>query len=114
MLDRVIRSSIFHFLFVRGGRLLKDEFPAYLPSHTYDLTMIKIRDCEICFPSQCPEGTYAGTVIVWEASNPVLTFLYSESGQKFTNSREFYQSLWDRGFRYFKYAYHGQMKELYV
>lgn len=75
--------------------------------------MIKIRDSEISTASQCPAGTYAGVVVVWDAAKPVVTFLYSEAGKKFSDSQEFYQSLWDRGYRFFKYAHHGQMKELY-
>ena len=60
--------------------------------------------------SDCPPGTFAGTVMTW--SNPSKIFLYSERGNKFESSQAFYKSLWDRGFRYFKYAYRGKMFKL--
>lgn len=64
-------------------------------------------------PSECPVGTFAGTVMVWDAVTPTVRFLYSERGLKFTSSQDFYRSLWERGFRYYKYAYKGQMMEIH-
>lgn len=75
--------------------------------------MIKVQENHEFFaPSNVPVGTFAGTVMHWDAAKPPQLFLYSERGNKFTSSQAFYQSLWDRGFRYFKYAYRGQMFEI--
>lgn len=67
---------------------------------------------EYTAPSQCPAGQFAGTVMVWDSESPKLIFLYSRRGEKFKNHQEFYKALWDQGFRFFKFAYRGQMFKL--
>ena len=75
--------------------------------------MIKIKECnQFLFPSECPPGTFAGTVVIYDAIHPSPIFLYSESGLKFDRHDRFYESLYERGFRYFQYIMKGQMQEM--
>jgi hypothetical protein len=72
--------------------------------------MVRYVDSSYFFASEIPEGLFAGCILV-HSRNPPLASLLSRQGKNM-KLQELLEQLFSEGFRYFCFAYKGQIYEI--